>query len=205
MRVERRLLTAQRGAGLLDRKQRIMADELDRLTLYAEVVRAEWKDVAHEAALWLRRASALDGATALEAGAPSRQATVEVRWGAAMGVTYPVDALCLPSGSEPMGGSSALSFAAQAHHEALVVAVRYAAAQRAVALLTAELVATRTRQRAVENRWIPKLEEELRIIRSRLEEQELEETLRVHWAAENNERRRGSPLTADVPKERETR
>ncbi|MGZ5404039.1 MAG: V-type ATP synthase subunit D, partial [Nocardioides sp.] len=74
-----------------------------------------------------------------------------------------------------------------------------------VALLEAELVATRTRQRAVENRWIPKLEEELRIIRSRLEEQELEETLRVHWAAENNERQRGRPVTTSVQEERGAR
>lgn len=202
VRVERRLLTAQRGADLLDRKQRIMADELDRLTLYAEVVRVEWEDAARQAALWLGRASALDGAAALEAGAPSRHATVEVRWGASMGVTYPIDALCMLPGSEPLGGSSALFFAAQAHREALVVAVRHAAAQRAVDLLTAELVATRTRQRAVENRWLPRLEEELRIIRSRLEQQELEETLRVHWAAENNERRRGSQMTASVAEER---
>ena len=205
VRVERRLLTAQRGAGLLDRKQRIMADELDRLTLYAEGVRAEWEDAARGAAVWLRRASALDGATALEAGAPSRPATVEVRWGAAMGVTYPVDALCALPESEPMGGSSALSFTTRAHREALAVAARYAAAQRAVDLLTAELVATRTRQRAVENRWIPRLEENLRVIRRRLEEQELEETLRVHWAAENHERRRRPPVRTGAPGEKETR
>lgn len=205
VRVERRLLVAQRGAGLLDRKQRIMADELDRLTLYAEGVRAEWDDAGREAALWLERASALDGTAALEAGAPSRPATVEVRWGVAMGVTYPVDTSCLLPGSEPVGGSSALAFAARAHREALVVAVRYAAAQRAVALLTAELVATRTRQRAVENRWIPRLVDELRIIRRRLEEQELEETLRVHWAAENNERRHGRPMGVSVPEERGAR
>ena len=205
VRVERRLLTAQRGAGLLDRKQRIMADELDRLTLYAEALRAEWEDAAREGALWLRRAAALDGATALEAGAPSRPATVEVRWGAAMGVTYPVDTLCALPEPEPVGRSSALSCTARAHREALVVAVRCAAAQRAVDLLTAELVATRTRQRAIENRWIPGLEEELRIIRRRLEEQELEETLRVHWAAENHERRHGRPVRAGVPEESETR
>ena len=204
-RVERRLLTAQRGADLLDRKQRIMADELDRLALHAEVVRAEWEDAAREAALWLRRASALDGATALEAGATPGAATVEVRWSVVMGVTYPVEALCLLPESEPVGGSSALSFAAQAHREALVVAVRHAAAKRAVVLLTAERVAARTRQRAVESRWIPKLTGELRSIHRRLEEQKIEETLRVHWAAENNERRRGRPVGAGVPEERGTR
>lgn len=95
-----------------------------------------------------------------------------------------------PGGSCP-GGSSALAFAVRAHREALEVAVRLAAADRAIALLGAELAATRSRQRAVENRWIPRLEAELDEIRRRLEEQEMEETLRVHWAAEKDERGRG--------------
>lgn len=208
VRVERRLRTARHGAALLDRKQRIMADELDRLHLYAEKARAEWESAAREAARWLRRAAALDGATALEAAAPASPATVEVHLGVAMGVTYPADAVCaVPEGSAP-GGSSALAFAVRAHREALELAVRHAAAERAIALLGAELAATRTRQRAVENRWIPRLEEELAGIRRRLEEQELEEVLRVHWAAEKDERGHGRddrgsghPVGAGVPEE----
>lgn len=191
VRVERRLRTARHGAALLDRKQRIMADELDRLRLYAEGVREEWDVAAREAARWLRRAAALDGATAVETAAPGAPATFEVRWGVAMGVTYPAEAVCtVPEGPAP-GGSSALAFAVRAHREALEVAVRLAAADRAIALLGAELAATRSRQRAVENRWIPRLEAELDEIRRRLEEQEMEETLRVHWAAEKDERGRG--------------
>ncbi|MGM0385694.1 MAG: V-type ATP synthase subunit D [Actinomycetota bacterium] len=210
VRVERRLRTARHGAALLDRKQRIMAGELDRLHLHSEGVRAEWESAAREAAKWLRRAAALDGTTALEAGAPATPATVEVRWGVAMGVSYPADAVCaVPEGAAP-GGSSALAFAVQAHREALKLAVRHAAAERAIALLGAELAATRTRQRAVENRWIPRLEEELAGIRRRLEEQELEEVLRVHWAAEKDERGRGRgredrgsgpPVDTGVPEE----
>jgi vacuolar-type H+-ATPase subunit D/Vma8 len=47
---------------------------------------------------------------------------------------------------------------------------------------------TRTRQRAVEKRWIPRLEEELTAIRRQLDEQELEESLRLRWAADWNQR-----------------
>jgi len=191
VRVERRLVTARHGAALLDRKQRIMADELDRLQLHADGACREWEDQAREAAMWLRRAAALDGPTLIQEAAPGRPATVEVRWGIAMGVSYPVDAQCVPPEYPLPGGSSALGYAARAHRVALDLAVKHAAAQRAVALLTAELAATRTRQRAVENRWIPRLEDELRAIRRKLEEQELEETLRVHWAAENNKERGG--------------
>lgn len=202
VRVERRLRTARHGAALLDRKQRIMADELDRLHLYAEAVRGEWESAAREAASWLRRAAALDGATALEAAVPVAPATVEVRWGVAMGVTHPVDAVCVLTEEVSGGGSSALAYATRAHREALVIGVRYAAVERAIALLTAELATTRTRQRAVENRWIPRLEDELARLHRRLEEQELEETLRVHWAAENESRNdRGHPVGAGVPDE----
>lgn len=201
VRVERRLVTARHGAALLDRKQRIMADELDRLLLHADTVRQLWEEQAREAARWLQRAAALDGEAVIGEASPAVPATIEVRWGVAMGVTYPVDATCLQPQLPAAGGSSALSYATRAHGVALEFAVQHAAARRAVELLTAELAATRTRQRAVENRWIPRLEDELRTIRRRLEEQELEETLRVHWAAENNERRRGRPVRAGVPDE----
>src|SRR5674476_903709 len=43
------------------------------------------------------------------------------------------------------------------------------------------------RERAVEKRWIPRLENELLAIRRQLDEQELEESLRLRWAADRNE------------------
>ena len=105
-----------------------------------------------------------------------------------MGVRYPEDALCRSPVAPPYGSSSALSYAAVAHRSALAAAVRHAAVQRALLLLSAELTATRTRQRAVEHRWIPRLENELRTIRRALDEQELEESLRLRWAAGNDAR-----------------
>ena len=89
-----------------------------------------------------------------------------------------------------------MSYAAAAHRSALAAAVRYAAAARAVLLMSAELAVTRIRARAVEKRWIPRLEDELLAIRRRLDEQELEEGLRLRWAADWNERITGPPSNA---------
>lgn len=52
-------------------------------------------------------------------------------------------------------------------------------------LVSAELTTTRLRQRAIENTWIPRLEAKLISIQGQLDQQELEESLRVRWA-ENN-------------------
>ena len=188
MRVERRLQTARHGAELLDRKQRIMASELARIQQQADRSRQEWEERAREAAVWLPRAAALDGRQRIEAASPFKPAEVQVQWGGAMGVVFPEDAICEPSVAPPAGGSSALSYAVAAHRTAITAAVRHAAAQRAVLVVSAELAATRTRQRAVEKRWVPKLESELLSIRRHLDEQELEEGLRLRWAAEWSQR-----------------
>ncbi|WP_427017431.1 V-type ATP synthase subunit D [Pseudarthrobacter sp. P1] len=186
VRAERRLETARRGARLLDRKQRILEDELERLQIRTELARAEWGDLAKEATLWLRRAAALDGTGRIAAAAPLEAAGVVLRWGRAMGVLYPEDPQCRLPAALPTGGSSALHYTAVVHRSALEAGVRVAAAQRAEMLLAAELAATRIRQRAVENRWIPRLENELLQIRRQLDAQELEESLRLRWAADQN-------------------
>ncbi|MDH6235356.1 V-type ATP synthase subunit D [Cryobacterium sp. CG_9.6] len=187
VRIERRLVTARHGAELLDRKQRILSDELDRLHLHADSARRLWEQHAAEAAVWLGRAVALDGHDLLAQASPADPATVMLTWGGAMGVRFPVEATCQLPDAPRAGGSSALAWASVTHRSALGAAAAHAAAQRAVLLLSRELAATRTRQAAVENRWIPRLERELRVIRQRLEEQELEENLRVHWAAEHQQ------------------
>jgi vacuolar-type H+-ATPase subunit D/Vma8 len=185
VRLERRLLTARHGAALLERKQRIMSDELERLQLHADDLAEDWANSAREAAVWLRRAEALDGREGIERSSADEIAQVDIRWGGAMGVAYPEDATCEPPSLSAPGGSSALSFAVQTHRVALAAGVKHAAIQRAVLLVTVELASTRTRQRSIENRWIPRLENELRALHRALEDQELEESLRVRWADRN--------------------
>jgi V/A-type H+-transporting ATPase subunit D len=169
---------------LLDRKQRILADELERLHLKSARTEQAWLTAARNAESWRARAAALDGSEVIAAAAPLTPALVEVEWGGAMGVAYPEDAHCEAPVAAPAGASSALSYAATAARAALAAAVRQAAAERAVLLLTAELTATRTRLRAVQKRWIPRLEGELDTIRRQLLEQELQENLRLRWAAD---------------------
>lgn len=184
LRVERRLLTARHGAELLDRKQRILTDELERLHLKAARTEQAWRAAAREAESWSARAAALDGRELIASAAPLAPAEVRVEWGGAMGVSYPEDAHCVMPAAAPAGASSALTYAATAAQAALAAAVRQAAAERAVRLVAADLHATRTRLRAVQKRWIPRLESELDTIRRQLQEQELQENLRLRWAAD---------------------
>ena len=184
-RVAHQLETARHGSTLLDRKQHILADEFERLELFAEHSRREWEDLASIAATWLHRSAEMDGRDRVRAAAADKPAIVEVNWGGAMGVSYPENVTVqLPPERHP-GGSSALSYAAQSHRDSLVAAATCAAARRAMLLVSAELTTTRLRQRAIENTWIPRLEAKLISIQGQLDQQELEESLRVRWA-ENN-------------------
>jgi vacuolar-type H+-ATPase subunit D/Vma8 len=182
-RLEKRLATASHGALLLDRKDRILADELERLRLQEDRAREEWERCAREAAIWLVRTAALDGRARIASAAPAELAEVVVTWGGAVGVAYPEEVSCTPPVAPPSGGSSALTFSAAAHRAAVRAGVRYAGVRRAIALISAELSATRVRRRAIEQRWIPRLQDNLTTVRHELDEQELEETLRLRWAS----------------------
>lgn len=186
VRTEHRLDMARHGVRMLDLKQHILENELARLRQQTEIAHAKWEELAREASLWLRRSAALDGSRRIQAAAPLETAEVLLGWGNAMGIAYPEDPQCRIPATPPAGGSSALSYAAFSHRSALEAGIRLAVLQRAVLLLAAELEATRTRQRAVEKRWVPRLEHELLEIRRQLDAQELEESLRVRWAADRS-------------------
>ncbi len=181
-RLGKRLVTAQHGALLLDRKDRILEGELQHLQHQEESARSEWERLALGASVWLIRAAALDGRARIAAAGPSESAEVVVTWSTSVGVTYPDEVMCAPPIASPAGGSSALSFAMTAHREAVTAAVRYAAVRRSILLITNELMATRVRRRAIENRWIPHLTAQLVDITRDLDAQELEDTLRMRWA-----------------------
>jgi vacuolar-type H+-ATPase subunit D/Vma8 len=51
------------------------------------------------------------------------------------------------------------------------------------------MAATRRRLRAIQDRWMPRLEEAGRAVAEALEEQEREEGMRMRWAAERLGRR----------------
>jgi V/A-type H+-transporting ATPase subunit D len=183
-----RLSTARRAVELLDRKQRALAVECERLELAAARAAETFEQESRTAANWLRRSTALDGQRGLQASTPLAAADVTIGYDVTMGVRHPTRAeIRFVPRPEP-AGSSALAYTVDAHRTALLAAVRLAAAQRAVALVAAELALTRQQQRALEQRWIPKLDRRLAEIVQRLDETEREENLRLRWAAANASR-----------------
>lgn len=182
LRVRRQVATARHGVDLLERKQRIVAAEHERLLLRAEELQAEWERSADEALGWADRAAALDGWPAIAAAAPLARTAVRVVAGHVMGVDFPDEGSATVPERRRSGGGSALEIAARTMAAAVDAAAAAAAARRATVTVEAELTATRTRRRAVEHRWIPALEAELTRIERALEELEREENLRVRWA-----------------------
>jgi vacuolar-type H+-ATPase subunit D/Vma8 len=178
-----RLATARRAVELLDRKQRALAVECERLELAAERAAGNFERAGRTAALWLRRSIALDGQRTVLDSRPEATIEVVVGYDVTMGVRHPTGAE-VRFGPEPaLAGSSALVHALRAHRTALAAAAELAAARRAVQLVSAELTLTRQQQRALELRWIPKLQRQLTALMQRLDESEREENLRLRWAA----------------------
>ncbi|MGW7680887.1 V-type ATP synthase subunit D [Kribbella sp. NPDC054772] len=181
-----RLATARRAVELLDRKQRALAAECERLELAAGRAGEAFEQADQVATMWLRRSSSLDGQRALLDSGPGATTEVVVGYDVTMGVRHPTSAE-VEFGPEPaVVGGSALVFAMRAHRTALAAAVRLAAARRAVALVAAELALTRQQQRALQLRWIPKLERRLAELAQRLDESEREENVRLRWAARHS-------------------
>ena len=69
--------------------------------------------------------------------------------------------------------------------------MQYAAAAEALRVIEAEVLATRYRLRAIEDRWIPRLEQALAEVTLALEEQELSDAVRLRLAV-SPERRLGA-------------
>lgn len=182
LRVERQLAVARHGEELLERKQRIVQAEHERLLALSDNLRDDWERAAATASTWAARAAALDGWPAIEAASPADPATVRVDVGDVMGVELPEDGTVDIPARPLAPGSSCLVNAATTADAALRAAIDHAVARRATITVHAELVATRTRRRAVEHRWVPQLEERLARIRHGLEELDREENLRVRWA-----------------------
>ncbi len=184
MRLEGRRELALRGSQLLERKQRILSDELERIELHADRIRREWSQAAAEAARWGRRAAALGGEQVFETAETARGLRVEVQWSTVMGIRIPEDARCVFPEAGRTGGSSALPFAVEAYQRAVDAAVRAAAVERAALLLRREIQSARDRRRAVDDHVIPRLDERLLRVRQQLDGQELEEALRLRWSAD---------------------
>ena len=177
----RRLETARRGAGLLDRKLRILQGELDHRRAAAAQAAARWESCQTDADRWLLRASLLSGQRAIRLAGDPQPADVTVSFATTMGIRYPAQAVCAIPAAATWDGP-ALTQARRAHRAALEAAVQHAAASAALRILEDETAVTRYRLRAVRDRWIPRLEQALAEVTFEIEELERADAARLRRA-----------------------
>jgi len=186
--LQHRLSTAQHGADLLDHKLRILRTEREQLALQQDRMTAEWESASREADRWLLRGVLLGGQRSVQLAAAPAPAEVRICWEQSMGVRYPAEAICTvpdPSPDAPPPSNAALVAARDCYRRAVQAAVRQAAIETAVRVLQAQETATRRRLRAIEDRWIPRLQEALAELQIKLEEDEHSDAVRLRWAASN--------------------
>ena len=174
---------AARAIELLDHKQLLLRREQRRFSELSARTRREWESQAADAQRWHTRALVAGGRDALRrAVGATAPAQARLTWTSEVGVTYPSTASVELAAPPPLAGTAALAAATGATRVALGAAVRYAAATTALARVDAELTATIRRLRALRDRWLPHLEEQLAALDLRLDETEREEATRLRWA-----------------------
>lgn len=181
IRLVRRLETARGAADLLDRKLQILQGELARLRAAAAETAADWDQCQAEARTWLLRAALLGGERAVRLAGDGQLADVRVSYATTMGIRYPATAACTVPPARTWD-SPVLAGARQAHRAALAAAARHAAVTASVRLVADETRVTRYRLRAVQNRWIPRLEQALADVTFAIEELERADAARLRLA-----------------------
>lgn len=196
-----RVAFARRSLELLDRKQLLLRQELQRLTARLDAARRQWIESCTEADQWGLRAAALGVAdVAFASVSVAGRSGVDVPWHNTMGVWHPGDPECdaaVLSPAESAAANAAVAPAARAYREALQAAAAYAAVERSWSVLSQELRETERRRRAIERRRLPALEESLRRLELRLDELEREERVVTRWAMRG---RRGAGVTERTAK-----
>jgi V/A-type H+-transporting ATPase subunit D len=173
---------AQRGAGLLETKLRILAAEEQRFSLLVARTERRWTAAVADAEVWMRRAVLVSGQRGLRFAADAQPADVSLTWVTTMGVHYPEHArvsLPEPAPDASTPDNSALVQARSSYRDALEAAAAHAVATEALRAVQTEVLATRRRLRAIEKRWLPRLDEAQRRLGESLEEQEREDGVRM--------------------------
>jgi V/A-type H+/Na+-transporting ATPase subunit D len=200
--LQHRLSTAQHGADLLDHKLRILRAEREHLALERDMMAAEWESASREADTWLLRSVLLGGERSVRLAGTPAFAEVRILWEQSMGVRYPAEARCTvpePAPDAPPPGNAALVTARDRSRRAVQAAVRQAALETAVRVLEAQETATRHRLRAIEDRWIPRLQQALAELQFKLDEDEHNDAVRLRWAAGNRTRTERGRASREMP------
>lgn len=184
-----RLAIASRGTDVLEQKAHALGREQRRLRQHVEQTSETFEQASREADRWFVRAVLLGGRQQFDLAASQLDgaADAEIAWRSLMGVAHPAQAgLRTPAidRASAAGRTSALASAATAHRDLLTAALEHAAATRSLALIEDELEVTRRRLRALEDRWIPRLEATLHDVELDLAEEEREDMVRARWVAE---------------------
>jgi len=184
--LERRIRVARRAADVLDRRLRILTAHQARLETDARRAEAHWRGRHTQAQTWLLRTAVLGHRRGIRtAAADQPEAEIGLGREVVAGVAYPVlvrFAVAEPAPSASPAATAAADPAARACAAALEAAVRYALTDAAAHAVQTEAERTRVRRRAVEDRWLPRLEDRLHTLDAELDEQE---------RAEATSRRRG--------------
>lgn len=202
--LSQRIDVAERGAGLLETKLRILAAEEQRFALLCERTEREWTAAVAEADLWMSRARVIGGQRAIRFATPRTPADVGVRWETTMGLSYPSGAtvrLPEPDPDAPTPASSALVLAQRSYERALGLGAEHAAASAALECVRVEVATTRRRLRALQRRWTPRLQEAQRRLAETLEEAEREDGVRMRWSARRLAEQRAARSSATHPEE----
>lgn len=184
-----RLALARHATELLHDKEQALQRERARLETHATRARSAWVTTADDAATWLQRARVLGATSDIEVltRRGPLPASVTIDWQASMGIVYPGEVRCDPVEQPDLTSTAALAPTARAHARALESAATHAATHAALTRLDTELATTRRRRRAIGDRLVPRLQDELRSLELELDEQDREEALRVRLASENEE------------------
>jgi V/A-type H+-transporting ATPase subunit D len=182
--LRRRLVVAERGLGLLQRKLQVLVREHRRLASEAERTAGEWAAACADADIWTLRVSLADGRRSLRARASPAEVTVH--WTDAMGIRYPSEAACVPADAlMALPCSAAVVAARDAARTALQTAVHHAVTREAERRVALEITGTRQRIRALEKRWIPRLNTAIHAIDLALDEMERSDAVRLLRATDS--------------------
>ena len=101
-----------------------------------------------------------------------------------MGIRYPAEATCASpeQASLSLAGTAALDRAAAAHRAALAAAVQHAAVTAAIRTVERVAAATQQRLRAIQDRWVPRLQAALAELELGLDELEHADAVRLRRA-----------------------
>ena len=186
LRLVAEIETATHAAELLRSKEDALTRERDRLEGYARRADEEWHRTGTAATAAVLRARLL-GASADLRSPSGTPADVRPEWRVSMGITYPGRVEVTPGTPPTVVSTAALRPAIECSRDALASAARAAAAAMAVRRLDTELIATRRRRHALEDRLVPSLDEARRTLDQQLEELDRDEATRIRMAVGREE------------------